>query len=109
MSNANLRYRETQPGTVFRSYYVQLDAKTDTTLRRLMQTGHVRGTANVTWANFWTSQVQVSRNLATSSVSLTRGGPLMARGPGWTHQPSTSATAPSRARASPRNAVPPDQ
>ena len=86
LSNANIRYRETQPGKVFRSYYVQLDTQTDTTLRRLMQTGHLRGTVNVTWANFWTSQVQFSRDLATTSVSLTRGGPLMARGPGWTHQ-----------------------
>ena len=39
LSNANIRYRETQPGKVFRSYYVQLDANTDTTLRQVMQTG----------------------------------------------------------------------
>ena len=83
LSNANIRYRETQPGKVFRNYYVQLDAQTDTTLRGLMQIGHLRGTVNVTWVNFWTSQVQVSRTFATDSVSLTRGGPLMARGPGW--------------------------
>ena len=30
--------------------------------------------------------IQFSRDLATTSVSLTRGGPLMGRGPGWTDQ-----------------------
>jgi hypothetical protein len=98
LTNANLRYRETQPGKVFRSYYFQVDANTDTTLRQLMQTGHVRATANATWANFWTSQVQFSRNLATTSVSLTRGGPLMGRGPGWTTNINVGNRATSRTR-----------
>jgi len=98
LSNTNLRYRETQPGKVFRAYYVQLDGQSDTTLRGLMQTGHVRGTVNVTWLNFWTSQVQVTRNLATTSVSLTRGGPLMSRGPGWSVNLNGGNRATSRTR-----------
>jgi hypothetical protein len=98
LSNANIRYRETQPGRIFRSYYVQLDTQTDTTLRRLMQTGHLRSTFNVTWVNFWTSQVQVARTFATTSVSLTRGGPLMSRGPGWRVNVSAGNRAQSRTR-----------
>jgi len=98
LTNANLRYRETQPGKVFRSYYVQLDGQTDTTLRGLMQTGHLRGTLNVTWSSFWTTTVQVARNLATTSVSLTRGGPLMSRGPGWTANVNFGNRATSRTR-----------
>jgi hypothetical protein len=98
LSNSNIRYRETQPGKIFRSYYIQLDAQADTTLRRVMQAGHVRGTFNMTWVNFWTSQIQVSRELATNSVSLTRGGPLMARGPGWSINISAANRASSRTR-----------
>ncbi|MGE0865071.1 MAG: DUF5916 domain-containing protein [Vicinamibacterales bacterium] len=98
LSNANLRYRETQPGKVFRAYYAQLDGQSDTTLRGLRQTGHLRGTFNVTWLNFWTSQVQVTRNLATTSVSLTRGGPLMSRGPGWSVNLNGGNRATSRTR-----------
>lgn len=98
LSNANIRWRETQPGKVFRAFYFQLDAQTDTTLRRTMQTGHIRGTANATWRNFWTSQIQVSRNLATTSVSLTRGGPLMGRGPGWSVNVNGGNRASSRTR-----------
>lgn len=100
LTNANLRWRETQPGRVLRSYYFQVDTQTDTTLRQLMQTGHVRGTFNVTWINYWTSQVQISRNLATNSVSLTRGGPLMARGPGWTTNITVGNRATNRTRVS---------
>jgi hypothetical protein len=83
LSNANIRYRETVPGKIFRSYSFQLDGQSDTTLRGLMQTGHIRGSANFTWTNFWTTSMTVARTLATTSVSLTRGGPLMSRGPGW--------------------------
>lgn len=98
LTNANLRYRETLPGRVLRSYQFQLDGQTDTTLRGLMQAGHVRGSVNVTWSNFWTTNVQVSRNLATTSVSLTRGGPLMSRGPGWTTNVNAGNRATSRTR-----------
>ena len=100
MTNANIRWRETQPGKVFRSYYVQLDTQTDTTLRGLRQSGRVRGTFNVTWLNFWTSSINIARDQATTSVSLTRGGPLMARGPGWTMNASVGNRATSRTRLS---------
>ncbi|MDO8677913.1 MAG: DUF5916 domain-containing protein [Acidobacteriota bacterium] len=100
MTTGNLRYRETQPGQVFRTYSVQFDVSSDTTLRGLRQTGHVRTTFNTTWINFWTTQVRLSRNLATNSVSLTRGGPLMARGPGWTAEISAGNRATSRTRVS---------
>ena len=98
MTNANIRYRETLPGKVFRNYYFQLDTMTDTTLRGLMQSGRVRGTANVTWLNYWTSSVQFSRDLETTSASLTRGGPLMGRGPGWTTNINVGNRASSRTR-----------
>jgi len=81
--SGNLTYRETQPGPLFRGYAFTFNASNDSTLRGLRQDGSVRGQANFTWANFWTSNLSVSRVLPQMSVSLTRGGPLMARGPGW--------------------------
>jgi hypothetical protein len=100
MTNANIRWRETQPGKVFRNYTFHLDAQTDTTLRGLMQTGRVRTGVTLTWLNFWTSQLFVSRDLPQTSASLTRGGPLMGRGPGWTTQMSFGNRAASRTRLS---------
>jgi hypothetical protein len=98
MTNANIRWRETQPGKVFRSYSFQIDGQTDTTLRGLMQSGRVRGSVNVTWLNYWTSSINFSRELPTTSVSLTRGGPLMGRGPGWSAQLNFGNRASSRTR-----------
>lgn len=100
MTNANLRWRETQPGRIFRAYYIQGDVSTDTTLRQVLQTGRVRGTFNVTWLNYWTSAVQLIRDLETNSVSLTRGGPLMGRGPGWTLNANAGNRASNRTRLS---------
>jgi hypothetical protein len=69
---------------VFRAYSLQADVSSDMTLRGLRQTGHVRSTLNLTWANFWTTTASVRRDLPQTSASLTRGGPLMGRGPGVT-------------------------
>jgi hypothetical protein len=82
--NTNVRYRETQPGRVFRSYSINLNQSSDTTRGGLRQAGSLRPNVSVTWANFWTSSLSVSRTFPTTSVSLTRGGPLMAGPAGWT-------------------------
>jgi len=84
LSNAYLLYRETRPNRWFRTYSVGVGTSSDTTLRLLRQTGAVRAQVILTWANFWTTFANLSRNFAQTSVALTRGGPLMARGPGWT-------------------------
>jgi Domain of unknown function (DUF5916) len=98
LTNANLRYRETRPGKVFRNYSLNTDVNTDTTLRGLMQAGHLRSTLALTWSNFWTTNVAVQRDFETMSVSLTRGGPLMGRGPGWTTTASVGNRATSETR-----------
>jgi hypothetical protein len=82
----NIRYRETQPGRIFRNYFIQFDVSNDATLRWLRQDGRRRGQVNVTLANFWTASVLVARVPSITSISLTRGGPLMGRGPGWNTQ-----------------------
>jgi Domain of unknown function (DUF5916) len=84
LTNATLRWRETQPGKVFRAYSVQIDGNADTTLRGLVQAGYLRLGYGGTFANFWTSTVSIRRDLPQQSVNLTRGGPIMGRGPGVT-------------------------
>jgi hypothetical protein len=96
--SGNLTYRETQPGRVFRGYAFTFSASNDATLRLLRQDGSLRGQANFTWANFWTTNLSVSRVLPQMSVSLTRGGPLMGRGPGWNAQVSIGNRAASQTR-----------
>lgn len=98
--SGRLTYRETQPGRVFRGYAFTFNVSNDSTLRWLRQDGSIRTQANLTWANFWTTDVSVTRNRPQMSVSLTRGGPLMARGPGWTTQVSVGNRAASQTRVS---------
>jgi Domain of unknown function (DUF5916) len=81
--SGNLRYRETQPGRIFRSYSAGVEVRNDSTLRLLRQAGEVQPNASVTWANYWTTSIAVSRNFVEKGVSLTRGGPIMARAGGW--------------------------
>lgn len=81
--NAHLRYRETRPGRIFRSYSIGGNVSNDSTLRGLRQSGDIRQNVNVTWANFWTTYVDVRRIRPQQNVSLTRGGPIMARAGGW--------------------------
>jgi len=98
LMSGNLTYRETQPGRVFRGYAFTFSASNDSTLRLLRQDGSFRGQANFTWANFWTTNISVSRVLPQMSVSLTRGGPLMGRGPGWNTQVSVGNRSASQTR-----------
>lgn len=72
--SGSLTYRETQPGRVFRGYAFTFNVSNDSTLRWLRQDGSIRTQANLTWANFWTTNVSVIRNQPQLSVSLTRGG-----------------------------------
>jgi hypothetical protein len=86
------------PGRIFRGYAFTFNASNDSTLRLLRQDGSLRAQANLTWANFWTTNVSVSRVLPQMSVSLTRGGPLMGRGPGWNTQVSVGNRSASQTR-----------
>jgi len=100
LNNANIRYRETRPGRVFRAWSISTDVSRDSTLRGLLQTGRLRSSLSLTWANFWTTSVALARDMATQSVSLTRGGPLMGRGPGWTVTASVGSRSSSATRVS---------
>ncbi len=82
LSNAYVLYRETRPNRWFRTYSVGVSTSSDTTLRLLRQAGAVRAQVNLTWANFWTTFANLSRNFAQTSVALTRGGAVDGSWPG---------------------------
>ena len=101
MTNANIRYRETLPGKVFRSYYFQLDTMTDTTLagpdaERPRPRHRQRDVAEL----LDVERPVLARPRNDERVADARGavdGPRRLAGP----PTSTSATAPARGRASP--------
>jgi hypothetical protein len=79
----DLRYRETTPGPIFRSYWV------GTRLQNEWNYGgdHVTRTsqvyANQVWRNFWTTQVSFTDLRRRMDARLTRGGPVMEAPQGW--------------------------
>lgn len=96
--SVNLTYRETRPGKLFRNYAVRLSQQNEWNHGWDRQTGTIGSSVNVTWLNFWTSGITVSRFFRTDDARLTRGGPLMQAPRGWTVNASfgNSATAQTR-------------
>lgn len=82
--SGSLTYRETQPGRLFRSYAVDLNASRgsdyDTSLggRVSLFLG-----GNATWRNYWTSYFRTVLDTGGKDARLTRGGPSMARTDRW--------------------------
>jgi hypothetical protein len=93
----NVTYRETQPGSVFRSYSVRVNQGNEWNFDGDRQSGSLGLNVNLTWLNFWTTSLSLSRNFRTTSASLTRGGPLMGGPARWSSNvnvgnPSTAQT-----------------
>ena len=97
MPGWNVTYRETQPGSVFRSYSIRLNQGNEWNFEGDRQNFSVGTNVSVKWRNFWTTSASFSRNFRVPSASLTRGGPLMGQAARWSTNmnvgnPSTAQT-----------------
>ncbi len=79
----SLTYREATPGRVFRNYRLSLNPNTEWNLAWERQQTAISSRASVTWNNFWTTRVSTRFNLHSQNQRLTRGGPSMGTGHGW--------------------------
>jgi hypothetical protein len=75
-----LRYRETQPGTLLRSYSLQLAQENEWNYDKDRQFGTVRTDWSATLKNFWTVSFVAWHDFRSLDQRLTRGGPLMQTG-----------------------------
>ncbi len=97
MPGFNVTYRETRPGTVFRSYSVRLNQGNEWNFEGDRQNFSLGTNVNLTWRNFWTTSASFNRNFRVESALLTRGGPLMGQAARWSSNlnvgnPSTAQT-----------------
>ena len=97
MPGFNVTYRETQPGSLFRSYSIRLNQGNEWNFEGDRQNFSIGTNVNVTWSNFWTTSVSFNRNFRVESALLTRGGPLMGQAARWSSNfnvgnPSTAET-----------------
>ena len=80
----DLRYRETKPGPVFRSYWVGTRQTNEWNYGGDHVTRTAQVYANQVWRNFWTTQASYTLTRRRLDARLTRGGPLMEVPQGWT-------------------------
>jgi hypothetical protein len=100
-ASAEVEYRETQPGRLFRSYAVSLESDRRWNYDKELQEGELDSQVDVIWKNFWSTEFGFDLNLPAHDQRLTRGGPSMATPRGW----STSLQISNRAAAATRGSV----
>jgi hypothetical protein len=83
MPTFDVRYRETQPGRIFRNYSIAINGSNEWSFGGHHNASSLRQTTSVTWSNYWTTSVAVTRTPRFRDSALTRGGPLMQRPQGW--------------------------
>lgn len=76
-ANALLTYRETQPNRWLRKYALNLNRYEEWNFGGNPQSNQWSPQINLTWLNFWTTDIRVWFFGAVDSANLTRGGPLM--------------------------------
>lgn len=89
-ASASLRYRETQPGPLFRSWSVRLASENAWDFAGVRGFGAVRSDVSFTWKNFWQTRLTGWVDLRAQSPTLTRGGPYAGTGQAWTLAGSVS-------------------
>ena len=72
-----LTYRETQPNRWLRKYSLNLNKYNEWNFGGDVQSRQWSPQINLTWPNFWTTDIRAWFFGATDSWTLTRGGPLM--------------------------------
>jgi uncharacterized protein DUF5916 len=76
----SLRYRETQPGRVFRSWSASVAPYYEWNFGGDRQVANTQADVALTWLNYWRTKLTYGRNAASQDERLTRGGPSMGVG-----------------------------
>lgn len=74
---AEIGYRETTPGPRFHRYSFRLSSFNSWNLGGQLNTTGADASVNLTWKNYWRTELSVGYNPTTGSDTATRGGPRM--------------------------------
>jgi hypothetical protein len=77
--NGSLEYQQTTPGRWYRSYAISAGPDLEWNYGGDQQLARLFTDINVTWPNFWESEINFSYNARVQDMRLTRGGPSMSR------------------------------
>ncbi|MBC7896938.1 MAG: carbohydrate binding family 9 domain-containing protein [Cytophagaceae bacterium] len=94
--NADLQFRETQPGAVFRNWQLGFETRGGWNYAGMLLSNVWTQNTSLTFRNFWNANVRTTFELPTIADHLTRGGPYMANAGERRHEARLSS--PSGAR-----------
>ncbi|NOT28800.1 MAG: carbohydrate binding family 9 domain-containing protein [Acidobacteria bacterium] len=83
VGSGRIQYRETVPGRWFRSYSLLFNSRNEWNYGGVRQQAQQTSTVEVTWPNFWTTEVSTVFNPRVQDERLTRGGPSMQKPRSW--------------------------
>ena len=83
VGEAEIEYQETNPGRWYRQYSFTLSGRNDWNYGGDLQLSEFEPSVNVTWPNFWSTELSATINRRAQDQRLTRGGPSMETPSNW--------------------------
>lgn len=83
IGSGQLEYRETTPGRWYRGYSIQFETQNEWNFGGDRQQGELNPSLDITWPNFWETEIETTFNLRSQDQRLTRGGPSMEQPSNW--------------------------
>lgn len=84
--NADIQIRETLPGRYLRNWRLGFDTRGGWNYGREKQSESWNQNVSLTFNNFWQLNTRTSFSLRAQNMTLTRGGPSMGVGHGWSQE-----------------------
>jgi hypothetical protein len=98
IGEAEIEYQETVPGRWWRQYSFALSARHDWNYGGELQRSEFEPGVNITWPNFWQTELSGTINRRSQDQRLTRGGPSMERPAYWEANLGVESSEASRTR-----------
>jgi hypothetical protein len=98
IGEAEIEYQETVPGPWWRQYSFTLAARNDWNYGGELQRSEFEPSVNITWPNFWSTELSGTINRRSQDQRLTRGGPSMEKPSNWQASLSVETSEASRTR-----------
>jgi uncharacterized protein DUF5916 len=98
IGEGEIEYQETEPGRWWRRYSFSLSTQNEWNFGGDLQQAELEPGFDITWPNFWQTELSATFNRRTQDARLTRGGPSMERPSNWEMSLNVESSDASRTR-----------
>ena len=99
VGQGEIEYQETVPGRWWRQYVFSLSTRNEWNYGGDVQQARLEPSVDITWPNFWSTELSGTIDRRTQDQRLTRGGPSMERPASWETTVNVESSEASRTRA----------